>query len=327
MQVELFSGLAARPNKRQDAIAKFKRAVLPSETTQSFEEMLSSLTDQEMSNLQQKAKMILLSSPSYTTSYLAQVRQMFPNLQSSKQNLLAELMQQISPRDILVEDEGEPTNIRHNTIMAYYDELENNIHSIQPKQKIRFKEEEEPLPTQDDALVIELISALKSKQTTASVKGSKNNAAPTSEVDTEGVYADREPFLADLAPIAKEVASELGIDPRIVMAQAVLETGWGSKVKGNNYFGLKGKGQEFNTHEEVDGLMVKQKDEFRTYDSLEDSVRDYGLFLQQNKRYRPLLEAKTLDQQIDALAGSGYATDSKYGDKIRGIIKGKTFKD
>ena len=236
-------------------------------------------------------------------------------------------MQQISPRDILVEDEGEPTNIRHNTIMAYYDELENNIHSIQPKQKIRFKEEEEPLPTQDDALVIELISALKSKQTTASVKGSKNNVAPTSEVDTEGVYADREPFLADLAPIAKEVASELGIDPRIVMAQAVLETGWGSKVKGNNYFGLKGKGQEFNTHEEVDGLMVKQKDEFRTYDSLEDSVRDYGLFLQQNKRYRPLLEAKTLDQQIDALARSGYATDSKYGDKIRGIIKGKTFKE
>ena len=327
MQVELFSGLAARPNKRQDAIAKFKQSVLPSETTQSFEEMLSSLTDQEMSNLQQKAKMILLSSPSYTTSYLAQVRQMFPNLQSSKQNLLAELMQQISPRDILVEDEGEPTNIRHNTIMAYYDELENNIHSIQPKQKIRFKEEEEPLPTQDDALVIELISALKSKQTTASVKGSKNNVAPTSEVDTEGVYADREPFLADLAPIAKEVASELGIDPRIVMAQAVLETGWGSKVKGNNYFGLKGKGQEFNTHEEVDGLMVKQKDEFRTYDSLEDSVRDYGLFLQQNKRYRPLLEAKTLDQQIDALARSGYATDSKYGDKIRGIIKGKTFKE
>ena len=111
------------------------------------------------------------------------------------------------------------------------------------------------------------------------------------------------------------------------MAQGVLETGWGSNVKGNNYFGIKGKGQEFATHEEVDGLMVKQKDEFRTYDSLEDSVRDYGLFLQQNKRYRPLLEAKTLDQQIDALARSGYATDSKYGDKIRGIIKGKTFKD
>ena len=319
MQVELFSGLAARPNKRQDAIAKFKQAVLPSETTQSFEEMLSSLTDQEMSNLQQKAKMILLSSPTYTTSYLAQVKQMFPNLQSSKQNLLAELMQQISPRDILVEDEEEPTKIRHNTIMAYYDELENNIKSIQPKQKIRFKEEDGPLPTQDDALVIELISALKSKQTITTMADSRNNVAPTSEVDTEGVYADREPFLADLAPIAKEVASELGIDPRIVMAQAVLETGWGSKVKGNNYFGIKGKGQEVTTHEEVDGLMVKLKDEFRTYDSLEDSVKDYGKFLKANKRYKPLLEAESFNEQIDALAASGYATDTRYGEKIKEI--------
>jgi len=31
--------------------------------------------------------------------------------------------------------------------------------------------------------------------------------------------------------------------------------------------------------------MVKQKDEFRTYDSLEDSVRDYGKFLKENKHY------------------------------------------
>ena len=101
----------------------------------------------------------------------------------------------------------------------------------------------------------------------------------------------------------------------------------GNQGEGQNYFGIKGKGQEFTTHEEVDGLMVKQRDKFRTYDSLEDSVRDYALFLQENKRYRPLLEAKTLDEQIVALAGSGYATDSKYGDKIRGIIKGKTFKE
>ena len=71
--------------------------------------------------------------------------------------------------------------------------------------------------------------------------------------------------------------------------------------------------------------MVKKRDRFRKYDSLEDSVRDYGAFLQENKRYKPMLEAKTLDDQIDALAGSGYATDSKYGAKIRGIIKGKTF--
>ena len=124
---------------------------------------------------------------------------------------------------------------------------------------------------------------------------------------------------------------ELGIDARIVMAQAILETGYGSKVKGNNYFGIKslGKanGQTFATKEEVASLMKKTKDKFRMYDSLEDSVRDYDSFLKKNKRYRPLLEAHTLDEQIDALAGSGYATDIRYGEKIRGIIEGKMFKE
>ena len=113
------------------------------------------------------------------------------------------------------------------------------------------------------------------------------------------------------------------------MAQATLETGYGSKVKGNNYFGIKshGKadGQTFITHEEVDGLMVKQQDHFRKYDSLEDSMRDYGLFFTENNRYKPLIEAKTLDDQIDGPGKSGYATDSKYGAKIPGNIKGKTF--
>ena len=200
--------------------------------------------------------------------------------------------------------------------------------SMQPKQAEIVKEKEAALPTQDDVLVVELMSALKDREAKRrKPTGSKYKDYSSPIADPEGVYVYREPFLADLAPIAKEVASELGIDPRIVMAQAILETGWGSKVKGNNYFGIKGKGQEFTTHEEVDGLMVKQKDEFRTYDSLEDSVRDYALFLQENKRFTPLLEANTLDEQIVALAGSGYATDSKYGDKIRGIIEGQTFKE
>ena len=58
-----------------------------------------------------------------------------------------------------------------------------------------------------------------------------------------------------------------------------------------------------------------------------DSVRDCGLFLTKNKRYRPLQEAKKLDDQIDALGKSGYATDRKYGIKIRCIINGKKFKE
>jgi peptidoglycan hydrolase FlgJ len=115
------------------------------------------------------------------------------------------------------------------------------------------------------------------------------------------------------------VRVKTGDGSRIVMAQAALETGWGSKVKGNNYFGIRGKGQAFTTHEEVNGLMVKQKGEFRTCDSLEDSVRYYGKFLKENKRYKPLLKADSVNEQIEALAGIGYATDSRYGEKIKEI--------
>ena len=74
-------------------------------------------------------------------------------------------------------------------------------------------------------------------------------------------------------------------------------------------------------------VNVTNKWVFSHCDCLKDSVRDYGLFLQENKRYKPLLEANTLDEQIEALAGSGYATDSRYGEKIRGIITGKTFQE
>ena len=135
MELELFSGLVARPNKQQDAIAEFKNAVMPNETTHSLEQILLSLTEQEMSSSQQKAKMIFLSSHQYSTSYLTQVKRMFPNLGNAKQKLLDELIQQISPRDILKEDEERPAIARYKALMAYHNQLEKSFRSMQPKQE------------------------------------------------------------------------------------------------------------------------------------------------------------------------------------------------
>ena len=42
-----------------------------------------------------------------------------------------------------------------------------------------------------------------------------------------------------MTPVAKEVAADLGISHKIVLAQAALESGWGSRVKGNNLMGIK----------------------------------------------------------------------------------------
>ena len=86
------------------------------------------------------------------------------------------------------------------------------------------------------------------------------------KIDKEGVFETRQEFVDFLKPIALEVAEKLDIDAKVVMAQAILETGYGIKVKGNNYFGIKshGKtnGQTFTTKEEVGGLMKKQKASF-----------------------------------------------------------------
>lgn len=65
------------------------------------------------------------------------------------------------------------------------------------------------------------------------------------------------------------MAEELGIDPRIVIAQVALETGWGTSVKGNNLFGIKSHGKE-------DGLMVQTRwDLTGNLLALQTAIREY----------------------------------------------------
>jgi flagellum-specific peptidoglycan hydrolase FlgJ len=40
--------------------------------------------------------------------------------------------------------------------------------------------------------------------------------------------------------LAVEQGKRTGVDPRIIMAQAALETGYGKSVPNENYFGIKG---------------------------------------------------------------------------------------
>ena len=77
------------------------------------------------------------------------------------------------------------------------------------------------------------------------------------------------------------------------------------------------------THEVLGGKRQKITDSFRAYDSYDESISDYGEFLRANKRYQPMLEADTLDEQITALGKSGYATDPEYAKKISDIAKSK----
>ena len=56
-------------------------------------------------------------------------------------------------------------------------------------------------------------------------------------------------------------------------------------------------------------------------------MKDYGTFRKENKRYKPLLYADTLNDQLEAIGASGYAIDPRCKLKLNDIIEVKTFND
>ena len=341
------AALGSRPRRQLDALATFALTVKPDVKPKRLAELLDELPDFELKQLQRYASVILKTASPFSGSYYQQAKRMYPAIGETKHLLLAAVLQEIEPRENTDGPHEERAKItkqqkdQTDELLAKYKPSpiseaglpyiirEDRLVRNRDSNDLDFRTEEQKEAALADRVISSVIEKL-GYTGEQKPSGSPNIDLPGKlVVDDQGQFASKRDFVTALKPIAEDMGEELGIDPRIVMAQAILEPGYGSNVKGNNYFGIKshGKadGQTFTTHEAVDGLMVKQQDQFRKYDSLEDSVRDYALFLTENKRYRPLLEAKTLDDQIDALAGSGYATDNKYAAKIRGIVKGKTF--
>ncbi len=70
---------------------------------------------------------------------------------------------------------------------------------------------------------------------------------------------------------AKIISARTGIPTEVILAQSALESNWGRSVKGNAYFGIKGKSATghsttFSTHEvTLSGKRVSEIDEFRAY--------------------------------------------------------------
>lgn len=123
-------------------------------------------------------------------------------------------------------------------------------------------------------------------------------------------------FMKIISNKSKDNYYKYGILPSITTAQAILESGWGESYlakESNNIFGIKadkswdGKTIELSTTEEYNKKIVSA---FRVYSSLEESIKDQGEFLKQNKRYRlnGLFDAKHYITQAQALEDAGYST-------------------
>lgn len=137
---------------------------------------------------------------------------------------------------------------------------------------------------------------------------------------------NQQAFIQSLMPEALKASQATGIDPRIIVGQAALESGFGKHAPGNNLFGIKSHGrpggQTFATTEYANGQPVSTRDSFRAYASPSESVSDYANFLQTNPRYKPMLQAQGFDAQLAALGKSGYATDPNYAAKVGQIARG-----
>ncbi|KMT56802.1 flagellar assembly peptidoglycan hydrolase FlgJ [Pseudomonas fildesensis] len=148
-------------------------------------------------------------------------------------------------------------------------------------------------------------------------------------------FSSQDEFVATMLPMAKAAAERIGVDPKYLVAQAALETGWGKSVmraedgsSSHNLFGIKA-GQSWQggqaraiTSEFRDGSMVKETAQFRSYNSYQDSFHDLVTLLQSNDRYKEVLKsADNPEQFARELQKAGYATDPDYASKISQIAK------
>ena len=146
-----------------------------------------------------------------------------------------------------------------------------------------------------------------------------------------------EGFVASIWPHAERAARELGVDPRALVAQAALETGWGKRhIKrdngdsSHNLFGIKATGWSgeratTGTHEYVNGQRRNETASFRAYGSMAESFGDYVRMLKTSPRYQAALSAGSdVRSFAQGLQRAGYATDPAYAAKIAAIAAGPT---
>ncbi|MCZ8490678.1 LysM peptidoglycan-binding domain-containing protein [Lactococcus lactis] len=143
-----------------------------------------------------------------------------------------------------------------------------------------------------------------------------------------------EAFIESIAASAKPVADSNGLYPSVMIAQAILESNWGSSQLSRapyyNLFGIQGtyqgKSVVFKTQEYLNGKWVTKDMPFRVYPSFNQSFQDNAYVLKTTnfgngpyyaKAWRA--NAATYQAATAALTGK-YATDPNYGASLNRII-------
>lgn len=155
---------------------------------------------------------------------------------------------------------------------------------------------------------------------------STNSVAPTTA------------FINSIASAAVDMGNQYGLYPSVIMAQAILESGWGnsslSKAPNYNLFGIKAENGYSGNFVTVDtkewvkdkshkdgGYYITISAKFRKYSSYTETFKDHALFLKKDRYQKVWLKnAGTYQDATKALSEAGYATDPDYASKLNSII-------
>jgi flagellar rod assembly protein/muramidase FlgJ len=165
----------------------------------------------------------------------------------------------------------------------------------------------------------------------------QDKAVNPGPVSKQSGFNTPEQFVKTLWPIAQQVGKEMGVEPKAIMSQAALETGWGKYIihesngkNSHNLFGIKsdkrwdGAAANVSTLEFRNGVAKKEVAAFRSYDSYEHSLKDYASFVQNSSRYEEAVKnGSSTKGYSEGLQKGGYATDPNYAKKIQGIASGE----
>ena len=224
----------------------------------------------------------------------------------------------------------------------------NPFSSLKPDLNLpQFKQEQAGLPIANDSASIRTLNEAAHKVTPLNSTAPaqiqtkpdiqiKSNTEQLGPITKQSGFSTPQEFVDILWPVAQKVGEVMGVDPKAIVAQAALETGWGKHIihqsdgkSSHNLFGIKadqrwdGNVAKVSTLEYRQGVAKKEVAPFRVYDSYEHSLNDYAKFIKDSDRYQSAVKnGKSIKDYSEGLQQGGYATDPNYAKKIQRIASG-----
>lgn len=149
------------------------------------------------------------------------------------------------------------------------------------------------------------------------------------EAQAAEVAPDRQNLIEQFGTSAQKAVADKDLYASVMVAQALLETGYGSsglsQAPYHNLFGVKEYGSDpavqMATKEYLNGQWTTETASFAAYNSYEESFADHAELLHTDA-YKSSWKSQAPDYQTAANALTGhYATDPEYGTKLISIIE------